>query len=289
MPDLVSTAPRLLIDPLTFPFMQRALLATLIVSVVCAVIGAFVVTKGLAFVGDALAHASFAGIALALLLRRSIYIGAAAAAIAMSLAITLVSRRGRVSAETASGVLFAGAFSLGIVLISPARNYTVDMFAFVFGNVLGIGVEDLLVIAGAGFVVIATVALLYKELVFVAFDPVTAEAEGIRVGLLRYVLLGLIGLTVMAAVKPLGIVLVVAMLVAPAATATMLTHRFKQVLLLGAGLAAVASVIGLYISFYLNVASGASTVLVSTTIFLAVLLAPARRPGPAVDRARAPA
>jgi manganese/iron transport system permease protein len=274
MPDLISASARLLAEPLTFPFMQRALLATLIVGVVCAVVGAFVVTKGLAFMGDALAHASFAGIALALLFRKSIYLGAAAAALVMSLAITVVSRRGRVSAQTASGVLFAGAFSLGIVLISPARNYTVDLFAFVFGNVLGIGVEDLLVIAAAGVLVIGTVVVLYKELLFVAFDPAMAEADGLPVGLLQFLLLGLVGITVMAAVKALGIVLVVAMLVTPAATATMLSRRFERIMLLGAGLAALASVIGLYISFYANVPSGASTVLVSTIIFLAVLLAP---------------
>ncbi len=265
--------------------MQRALLALVVVCVVCAVVGAFVVTKGLAFIGDALAHASFAGIALALLLRRSIYLGAAGAAVAMSLAITLVSRRGRVSADTASGVLFAGAFSLGIVLISPARNYTVDLFAFVFGNVLGIGLEDLQVIALSGLIVIGTIVAFYKELLFVAFDPTMAEAEGLPVGLFHYLLLGLIGLTVMAAVKPLGVVLVVAMLVTPAATATMLTRRFEHVMLFGAALAVVASVVGLYISFYANVASGAATVLVSTAIFLLVLLLPNRGVAPLLSAA----
>jgi manganese/iron transport system permease protein len=133
------------------------------------------------------------------------------------------------------------------------------------------------VIAGTGLVVVLTVALLYRELVFVAFDPVMAEAEGIPVGLLQSLLLGLIGLTVMAAVKALGIVLVVAMLVTPAATASMLTHRFHGIMLLGAALAAIASVVGLYVAFYANVASGASTVLVSTLLFLAVLLVPAGR------------
>jgi manganese/iron transport system permease protein len=229
----------------------------------------------MAYVGDALAHASFAGIALALLLRKNIYLGAAAAAIAMSIVIGLVSRRGRVSADTISGVLFAGAFALGIVLISPARNYTVDLFAYVFGNVLGIGPEDMTVIAAVGLLVVTTIALFYRQLLLTAFDPVMAEAEGLPVNALHYLLLGLIGLTVMAAVKALGIVLVVAMLVTPAATATMLTYGFRRVMLLGALLAAAASVVGLYISFYANVASGAATVLVSTAIFLFVLLAPA--------------
>lgn len=275
--DIVSSAARLLFEPLAFPFMQRALLATLIVGLVCAVVGVFVVSKGLAFVGDALAHASFAGIALALLFRKSIYLGAAVAAIATSLAITLLTRRGRLSPDVASGVLFAGAFSLGIVLISPARNYTVDLFAFVFGNVLGIGNEDLLVIAGVGIAVLFTIGLFYKELLFVAFDPVTAQAEGLPVGLLQYLLLGLIGLAVVAAIKALGIVLVVAMLVTPAATATMLARRFERVVLVSAVLASVSSVVGLYISFYANVPSGASTVLISSLLFLAVLMAPARR------------
>ena len=276
MPELPALGPWLLVEPLTFPFMQRAMVATLIVAVACALVGAFVVTKGLAFVGDALAHGSFAGIALALLLRRSIYLGAVAAAVVTSLVIALVSRRGRISAETASGALFVGAFSLGIVLISPARNYTVDLFGFVFGNVLSIGPEDLVVIAVAGAVVIGAIVALYKELLFVAFDPVTAATEGLPVGLLRYLLIGLIALTVMAAIKPVGIVLVVAMLVTPAATASMLTRRFGSLMMVGALLACLASVVGLYISFYANVASGASTVVVSTAMFLLVLLAPAR-------------
>ena len=268
----------LLVEPLTFPFMQRALVATLVVSLACALTGAFVVARGLASIGDALAHASFAGVALALLLRKSIYIGAVAAAVATSLVIAFVSRRSRVSADLASGVLFAGAFALGIVLVSPARNYTVDLFAFVFGNVLGIGPEDVVVIVAAGLIVLVLFVGLYDRLLLAAFDPSTAEAEGVPVGLLQYLLIALIGLTVVAAVKALGIILVVAMLVAPAATASMLTERFDRLVLLAVGLACVASLVGLYVSFYLNVPSGASTVLVSAGMFLVALLWPA--PGP---------
>jgi ABC-type Mn2+/Zn2+ transport system permease subunit len=277
MAELFGGWPGLLLEPLSFPIMQRALAATLMVAVACAVVGVFVVTRGLAFVGDALAHASFAGVALALLVRRNFYLGAALAALLTSLAIGLVSRRGRISADLASGVLFAGAFALGIVLISPARNYTVDLFAIVFGNVLGIGPEDLLIIGGLSLLVVVTVALLYRPLLFAAFDPVMAEAEGVPVRLLHYVLVGLIGVTVVAAVKALGIVLVVAMLVTPAATALMLARGFNAALLLAVGLALFAALIGLYVSFYANVASGASTVLVSTVLFVAVALLPRPR------------
>ena len=267
MPDL----PRLLIDPFLFPFMQRALAATLIVGVLCAVVGAFVVWKGLSFVGDALAHASFAGVAIAFVMGQSIYLGAAVAAVVTALTITFLSRTARISSDTAIGVLFAFAFSLGIVVISRVQNYTVDLFAYLFGNVLGVGMDDLLLISGAGGLVLLVIVLVYKELFFVAFDPVMAEANGLPVGLLQYLLLAMIGITVVVAMRAVGIVLVVAMLVTPAATASLLTRRFHRIMLLGALLSALASMLGLYLSFYANVASGGAIVLVSTTLFLVVL------------------
>jgi len=269
--NLMSDLPRLLLDPFLFPFMQRALAATLIVGVLCAVVGAFVVWKGLSFVGDALAHASFAGVAIAFVTGQSIYLGAAIAAVVTSLTITYLSRTARISSDTAIGVLFAFAFSLGIVVISRVQNYTVDLFAYLFGNVLGVGVDDLLLISGAGGLVLLVIVLVYKELFFVAFDPVMAEASGLPVGLLQYLLLAMIGVTVVVAMRAVGIVLVVAMLVTPAATASLLTRRFHRIMLLGALLSALASLLGLYLSFYANVASGGAIVLVSTTIFLLVL------------------
>jgi ABC-type Mn2+/Zn2+ transport system permease subunit len=260
-----------LAGPFQFAFMQRALAATVLVGVLCAVVGAFVVWKGLAFSGEGLAHASFGGVAAAYILGQSIYVGAAVAAIAVALSIAFVSRRARLSADTAVGVLFTFAFSLGVVLMSTVRNYTVDLFGFVFGSVLGVGTEDLVVtLIGAGLV-IAVIVLLYKELFFVAFDPVMAEANGLPVQAFQYLLLGLIGITVVVSMRALGIVLVVAMLVTPAATASLLTRRFHRIMLVGAILSTVASVLGLYLSFYANVASGGAIVLVSTAIFLLVL------------------
>lgn len=267
MPDLVGLA----VEPFLFPFMQRALAATLIVGVLCAVVGAFVVWKGLSFVGDALAHASFAGVALAFVGGQSIYLGAAVAAVVTSLLITFLSRTARISSDTAIGVLFAFAFSLGVVVISRVQNYTVDLFAYLFGNVLGVGMDDLLLISTAGGLVLLVIVLVYKELFFVAFDPVMAEASGLPVAFLQYLLLAMIGVTVVVAMRAVGIVLVVAMLVTPAATASLLTRRFQWIMLLGALLSALASIVGLYLSFYGNVASGGSIVLTSTTMFLVVL------------------
>ncbi|MBA2448397.1 MAG: metal ABC transporter permease [Chloroflexi bacterium] len=280
MPEL----DRVLLEPFQFAFMQRALAATVIVGVLCAVVGAFVVTKGLGFIGDGVAHASLLGVAVAYTLGQNIYLGAAITAVATALSINFLSQRARLSMDTAIGVIFAFAFSLGVVIMSRVRNYTVDLFSFVFGNVLGVGVDDLVLIGAAGLLVVGLIALLYKELFFVAFDPVMAEASGLPVARLQYLLLALLGVTVVVAMKAIGIVLVVAMLITPAATATLLTRRFHQIMLVGAGLSAVASVLGLYLSFYANVASGGAIVVMSTAIFLVVLVSTelsARRARPA--------
>lgn len=262
---------RFLLEPFQFAFMQRALAATLIVGVLCAVVGAFVVTKGLGFIGDGVAHASLLGVAVAYTLGQSIYLGAAISAVATALSINFLSQRARLSVDTAIGVIFAFAFSLGVVIMSRARNYTADLFSFVFGNVLGVGPDDLLVIGAAGLVVVGLIALLYKELFFVAFDPLMAEASGLPVARLQYLLLTLLGVTVVVAMQAIGIVLVVAMLITPAATATLLTRRFHRIMLVGAALSALASVLGLYLSFYANVASGGAIVVMSTAVFLVVL------------------
>jgi manganese/iron transport system permease protein len=262
---------QLLLEPFQFPFMQRALAATLAIGVVCAVVGAFVVWKGLSFIGDAVAHASFAGVAAAYVAGQNIYLGAAGAALVTAFSIAFLSRRARLSADTVIGVLFACMFSLGIVIMSRVRNYTADLFSFIFGNVLGVGPDDLAVIAVAGALVVGAILLLYKELFFVAFDPVMAEASGLPVVPLQYLLLGLLGVTVVVAMRAIGIVLVVAMLVTPAATASLLTRRFHRIMLLGSALSAVSSLLGLYLSYYADAPSGAAIVLVSTAMFLAVL------------------
>ncbi|MBE3111202.1 MAG: metal ABC transporter permease, partial [Acidobacteria bacterium] len=230
-----------------------------------------------AFIGDALAHASFAGVAIAFVLGGSIYLGAVIAAIATAMAIGYVGRRARLSLDTAIGILFVGAFALGIVVISRQSNYTVDLFSFVFGNVLGVGRDDLLVIGVMSAAIIAVVAVFYKELLFYSYDPDMAAASGIPVRFLHYGLLALIAISAVVALKAVGIVLVVAMLVTPAATAALLVRRLHLIMLVGAGLGLASSVIGLYVSYYASVASGAAIVLVATFIFAVVLVLSPRR------------
>ncbi len=260
-----------LVAPFEFGFMQRALLGGVLVAAICALVGTYVVLRGLAFVGDALAHAAFPGVVIAYLLKGNIYLGALLFALATALAVGLVSRHGRVSHDTAIGILFAGAFALGVLLMSMIQGYTVDLFSFLFGNVLGISERELWLVALLGGIVVLTIAVLYKELLLLSFDPTVAEAMGYPVQAFNYLLLGLIAVTIVISIQAVGIILVVALLVTPSATAYLLTERFFRMMLLGILLAVLAAAVGLYLSYYLNVASGAAIVLVSTCLFFLVL------------------
>ncbi len=261
--------------PLSFGFMQRGLIAAILIAIVCAVIGAFVVLQELAFIGDALAHASFPGVVIAFLLKFPLELGGAVVGILTALGIGVITRRSKISQDTAIGVLFAGTFALGVVLLSTVKNYTKDLFGLLLGDVLAIQTSDLIIIAVMGVLMLVIVYALYKELVLLTFDPVQAEVIGLPVGWLRELLLGLMAVTIVISIQTVGIVLVVAMLVTPAATATLLVRRFPLVMLVGAVQGVVGVIAGLYLSFYLNVASGATIVLVLTSLFvLALIFAP---------------
>jgi ABC-type Mn2+/Zn2+ transport system permease subunit len=264
-----------LVDPMAYGFMQRGLVAALLVGVVCAVMGTFVVLKGLAFIGDAVSHAAFPGLVIAYIVGAPLYIGGAIAAVATALAIGLVARRGRLRFDTSVGVLFAGTFAFGVLLFSTIKNYVTDLLGYLLGNVLGIGVGDLIQVAILGAIVLAIILAIRKELLFATFDPAGAAASGLPVAALEYLLLALLGVTIVVSIQAVGIIMVVAMLVTPAATAQLIVVRFGQMMALAAVLAAISAVVGLYLSFYLNLASGASIVLVETLWFaLALVLGP---------------
>jgi manganese/iron transport system permease protein len=261
-----------LLDPMAYGFMQRGLVAAILVGIVCAVMGAFVVLRGLAFIGDAVSHAAFPGLVIAFMLGIPLYIGGAIAAVGTALAIGAVARRGALRFDTAVGVLFAGMFAFGIVLFSTIQGYVADLFSYLLGNVLGITTADIIQIAVLGGIVLLIVAVLRKELLYASFDPAGAAASGLPVVMLDYLLLGLIGVTIVVSIQAVGIIMVVAMLVTPSATAQLLVVRFGQMMAVAIVIAAVSAVVGLYLSFYLNLASGASIVLVETLAFLAALL-----------------
>jgi manganese/iron transport system permease protein len=260
----------LLIQPLTLGFMQRALVACVLVGALTAVVGAYVVLKGLAFIGDAVSHAAFPGVVVAFMLKLPIYPGAVIAAVLTAVGIGWVSRRAALRLDTAIGVLFAGAFAAGVLLMSTIKGYVGDLMSFLFGNVLAVTSTDLAVVAGLSLVILVALAATYKELLFATFDPQGAQAAGYPVGLFEYGLLIAVALAIAVSIQVVGIILVVAMLVTPAATAQVLTRRFGPML-------AVEAVVGLYLSFYGNWASGATIVLVETAVFGLVLLLSPRR------------
>jgi len=261
----------LLTDPLGHAFFVRALIAATVVGIVCAVIGTFVVLRGLAFMGDAISHAAFPGVVIAYILGGGFYIGAAVAAVATALAIGAVTRRARIRTDTAIGVLFAGTFALGIFLFSTIEGYVGDLNTFLFGSLLSIGLDDLVALTALAVIVLALVAAYWKELLYSTFDPLGAAASGLPVARLESLFLVLVALTVVVSLQAVGVILVVAMLVTPAATAQLMTVRFGR-LMATAVLVGVASAIGgLYLSYWLDVASGATIVLVETSTFLAAL------------------
>jgi manganese/iron transport system permease protein len=260
------------LEPLAFPFFVRALVAVTVVGLVCAVVGSYMVLRGLAFMGDALSHSAFPGVVIAYLLQGPFYVGATIAAVGTALAIGWITRRGRLRGDTAIGVLFAGMFALGIFLFSRIPNYVGDLFGFLFGEVLGIGNDDLLALSVLAVIVLVTVAVLWKELLYSTFDPLGAAAAGLRVVWLDYLFLALIALTIVVSLQAVGIILVVAMLVTPAAVGQLVASSFRRLVSVAIVVGVVGPLIGLYLSYWLDAASGATIVLVETVIFLIALV-----------------
>ncbi len=260
-----------LLAPFQYDFMQRAFVAALLVGVLCSTMGTYVILRKLAFIGDGIAHASFAGIVIAYLRGIDYYFGAAVVAVVTALGIGFVHRRGKISLDTTIGVLFTGAFALGIFLMSRQRNYAIDLESFLFGDILSVGRRDLLTIVVLGLVVALLTVVLYRGLLYTSFDPIVAQASGIDAGALEYALLVMLAFTIIISLQAVGIVLVAALLVTPAAAAYQLTTRFARMMALSAFFGAVCAVGGLYLSYFLRSSSGATIVLVATVLFFAAI------------------
>jgi len=254
--------------PLQYAFMQRGMIAAVLVGLLCSVVGTYVVLRSMAFLGDALAHAILPGVAIAYLVGGNLLIGALIAAILVALGIGFFTRGGTVREDTAIGILFSAALALGVALISSIRSYAVDLSHIIFGNVLGVSPADLWLIAGLTFVVLLVVLFLFRPLFVVSFDPVMAKTLRLPVELLRNLLLVLLALTIVVSLQTVGIGLVAAMLVTPGATAYLLTRRLAPMMVIAALIGVLSSILGLYLSYYLNIVSGSAIVLVATVFFL---------------------
>ena len=253
--------------PFEYSFMVRALIVSVLVGVMCPVLGAYVITRGRAFMGDALAHSVLPGMVVAFLLGISPFFAAVPTGIAIALLMGFISRRTGVSEDTSIGIVFAGMFALGLVMLSRATNVNVNIEDLLLGQVLGVSQTDVYVSLGLTALVMAGLYLFHTQLVYTTFDPVGAAVVGIRTGLVEYVLLALLAFVIVIGIQAAGIVLVMAMLITPAAAAYLLARRFVGVMAIGALIGAVSAIAGLYLSFHADLPSGPAMALVATVIF----------------------
>ncbi|OQW58178.1 MAG: iron ABC transporter permease [Proteobacteria bacterium SG_bin9] len=262
--------------PLSYPFMQRALLVSLMVGAVCAVLSCYLVLKGWSLMGDAVSHAVLPGIVLAYVAGLPLAVGAFVAGLSCALLTGYLKESSRVKEDTVMGVVFSGMFGFGLVIFTKVETEQ-HLLHILFGNVLGVSVQDLVETALIAGVTLAIVLVKRRDLLLYCFDPNHARAIGLPVQVLHYGLLVLLSLTIVGSLKAVGIILVVAMLIAPGAIAFLLTDRFERMLIIATAVAAGSSVLGTLISFHIDGATGACIVLVQAMVFvLAFLFAPKR-------------
>lgn len=273
-------------------FLPKALLIATMASIVCGVVGCYVVLRGMAFIGDAVAHAVFPGLAVAFVMGGSLVLGGVVAGVLTAVLVAVFTQNRRLKEDAVIGVFFVGAFALGIVIISRAPGYAGSLQQFLFGSITGIPDRDLVVVAGTGLLVLGVLLLLHKELVTISLDRESARAMGVPVFWLDLVLYVLVTLAVVISIQTIGNVLVLALLITPAATARLLTDRLAAMMLLAPAIGALSALVGLYVSWSWDYPTGGTIVLVLTAWFLlAWFLAPRqgviarrlRRGGDAVD------
>ncbi|GER24041.1 membrane protein [Zafaria cholistanensis] len=260
-----------LAEPFGYGFMTNALAITLAAAVVCSVLSCWLVLMGWSLMGDAISHAVLPGVALSYLVGVPFALGALVFGLGAVYLIGGLRSSTKLKGDTATGVVFTALFALGLALVSKIPSQ-VDLGHILFGNVLGAGPQELAVVLGLGGLTLATVLYLRKDLTLLAFDPVHAHAIGLNARTLNAVLLGLLALTVVASLQAIGIILVVALLITPGATAFLLTRRFGRMLVIAAALGTVSAVAGIYASYYLDLSTGASVVLAQALLFLAAYL-----------------
>ena len=262
-----------LIEPLQYGFMQRSLVIAILVGIVCAIVGSYLMVQRLALLGDAISHSVLPGLAIAFILGANIFIGAFIAGVLSTVIIAWIKTRSTIKEDAAMGIVFSAFFALGITLITIVqKDNKIDLNHFLFGNILGVTAEDAIDTAFIVALVLLVVLFFYKELLFYTFDPLGAQATGLPVNLLNFGLMVLIALTIVASLKAVGVVLVLSLLITPASTAYLLVTRLHQVMILGAIIGVISSISGMYLSYFYNLPSGPAIVLVASGLFVLSLL-----------------
>ncbi|MEH6986306.1 metal ABC transporter permease [Cytobacillus firmus] len=254
-----------------YGFLQKALLTSVMVGIICGVIGCFIILRGMALMGDAISHAVLPGVAISYMLGVNFFFGAVISGVITAIAIGFVSQNSRIKHDTSIGIMFTAAFASGIIIITMLKSST-DLYHILFGNVLAVRSSDMWITLGISLVVLGAVYLFYKELLVTSFDPTMGAAYGLPVRFIHYFLMTLLTMVTVASLQTVGIVLVVAMLITPAAAANLLTERLWMMIFLASGIGVISSITGLYFSFTYNLASGATIVISSTAIFILVFL-----------------
>ncbi|MEI3607336.1 metal ABC transporter permease [Pseudogracilibacillus sp. SE30717A] len=258
-------------DLMTYEFLQKAFITSIMVGIICGVIGSFIVLRGMALMGDAISHAVLPGVAISYMLGINYFYGAAITGVLTALGIGVISQNSRIKNDSSIGLVFSAMFALGIVLITAAQSAT-DLTQILFGNVLSVRTSDMLITLIVGAIVLLSVFLFYKELLVSSFDETMAAAYGLKVRLIHYGIMVLLTLVTVASLQTVGVILVVSMLITPASTAYLLTNRLSIMIFLAASFGALSSILGLYFSFLYNLPSGPIIVLATTTIFIIVFL-----------------
>jgi manganese transport system permease protein len=249
-----------------YEFLQKALFTSVMVGIICGIVGCFIILRGMALMGDAISHAVLPGVAISYMLGISFFFGAVITGVLTAIGIGYVSQNSRIKHDMAIGIMFTSMFAVGIVIITLMKS-SADLYHILFGNVLAVRMSDMWMTLGIGVLVIGLVVLFYKELLVSTFDPTMAQSYGLPNKWIHYALMVVLTMVTVASLQTVGIVLVVAMLITPAATAYLLTNRLSVMIYLAALFGVIASVFGLYFSFTYNLASGATIVLVSALLF----------------------
>lgn len=258
-------------DLMNYGFLQKAFITSVMVGIICGVIGCFIVLRGMALMGDAISHAVLPGVAISYMLSINYFYGAVLTGVLTAFGIGAISQNSRIKSDSAIGIVFSAFFALGIILITKARSAT-DLTQILFGNVLSVRDSDMWITLVIGAVVIATVALFFKELLISSFDETMAAAYGLNTRFIHYAIMFLLTLVTVASLQTVGVILVVSMLITPASAAYLLTNRLSTMVFLASFFGALSAVIGLYFSFLYNMPSGPVIALATTSIFIVAFL-----------------
>lgn len=250
-----------------YHFLQNALMTAIVIGVVSGAVGCFIILRSMSLMGDAISHAVLPGVALSFILGINFFIGAIVFGLLASFIITFIKENSVIKGDTAIGITFSSFLALGVILIGLANSST-DLFHILFGNILAVQDSDMWLTLGVSGLVLLLIGLFFKELLLTSFDPVLAKTMGVNVNFYHYLLMGMLTLVSVTAMQSVGTILIVAMLITPAATAYLFTSSLKSMMLLASTLGALTSVLGLFLGYSFNIAAGSSIVLTSTIIFL---------------------